>query len=329
MAHEITQRANGFNEMAYVGETPWHGLGQTLKEGASIEEWTTAAGMDWNIQRASVRYPTGYNQNADAWRTLLSQEVLMRSDTKEALGIVSSKFKIVQPREVLEFFRDLTQGAGFSMETAGTLHGGRKYWALAKIGAEAVIKHPSDRVAGYLLLATACDGSMATTGTRTTTRVVCQNTMNIALRGHPDAKISHRSTFDPEALKNELGISREEFHAWAATMRLLANERVSHDRAGRVLFEALTGKDFLKATAADVQECQDKAAFKKMLALFEGDGRGARLDGVAGTAWGLLNSCTEFVDHHVRATSQDNRLESAWFGPGQKLKAKVLDLLTA
>lgn len=329
MAHEITRRANGKDEMAYVGATPWHGLGQTLEHGASIEEWTVAAGMDWNIQRAKVRYATGYGQGADAWREVEGQHVLLRSDSKDSLGIVSSKFKVVQPREVLEFFRDLTEGAGFTMETAGTLHGGRKYWALAKIGADAVIKHASDKVGGYMLLATACDGSMATTGTRTTTRVVCQNTMNIALRGRPDAKISHRSTFDPEAMKDELGISREEFHAWAATMRVLAGERVSHDRAGRVLFEALTGKDFLKANAADVKDCQEKAAFKKMMALFEGDGRGATLDGVRGTAWGLLNAATEFVDHHVRATSQDNRLESAWFGPGQKLKAKVLDLLTA
>lgn len=329
MAHEITRRANGKDEMAYVGATPWHGLGQTLEHGASIDEWTTAAGMDWNIQRAKVRYATGYGQGADAWSEVDGQHVLLRSDTKAPLGIVSSKFKVVQPREVLEFFRDLTEGAGFTMETAGTLHGGKKYWALAKIGADAVIKHSSDKVAGYMLLATACDGSAATTGTRTSVRVVCDNTINIALRGRPDAKISHRSTFDAEAMKDELGISREEFHAWAATMRLLAGERVDRNKADRILFEALTGHDFRKASVRAIEECQEKAAFKKMMALFEGDGRGARLDGVRGTAWGLLNAATEFVDHHVRATTQDNRLDSAWFGPGQKLKAKVLDLLTA
>jgi phage/plasmid-like protein (TIGR03299 family) len=329
MAHNLTIRANGTAEMAYVGATPWHGLGARLEANADRDTWAIAASMDWRIHRATVRYPTGYNQGADSWREMTGQEVLLRSDTKDALAVVSSKFKLVQPREILDFMCELTEGAGFEMETAGTLDGGRKFWALAKIGAEAVIKDKQDRVGGYLLLATACDGSMATVGKRTTVRVVCQNTINAALRGRADAKVSHRSTFDPEAMRDELGISREEFHAWAASMRLLAGERVNHDRAGRVLFEALTGQSFLKATADQVKECQEKAAFKKMMALFEGDGRGARLDGVAGTAWGLLNSCTEFVDHHVRATSQDNRLQSAWFGPGEKMKAKVLDLLTA
>jgi phage/plasmid-like protein (TIGR03299 family) len=255
--------------------------------------------------------------------------VLMRSDTKDAIGFVSSRFKVVQPREILDFMASLTEEAGMTLETAGTLHGGRKFWALAKIGAETVIKDKTDKVGGYLLLATATDGSMATTGKRTTVRVVCQNTMNAALRGRSDAKISHRSTFDAEAMKDELGVSREEFHAWAATMRLLANERIGTDRAERVLIEAITGTELKKQTAAQVEEAREKASFKKMMELFNGQGRGSNLDGVKGTAWGLLNATTEFVDHHVRATSQDNRLESAWFGPGEKMKARVLDLLTA
>jgi phage/plasmid-like protein (TIGR03299 family) len=329
MAHALTIRSNGKAEMAYIGATPWHGLGERLEEGATHEEWAAAAGMDWKIQSGFVRYATGYGQGADAWRTVDDMRVLMRSDTKDSLGIVSARFKIVQPREILDFMADLTAQAGFSLETAGTLHGGRKFWALAKIGAEATIKNAADKVGGYLLLATATDGSMATTGKRTTVRVVCQNTMTAALRGRADAKISHRSTFDAEAMKDELGISREEFNAWAGTMRLLAGERVSADKAERVLIEALTDKRFNTLTSAQVQEAQEKAAFKKMMDLFQGSGRGSNLDGVKGTAWGLLNAATEFVDHHVRATSQDNRLESAWFGPGEKLKVKVLDLLTA
>jgi phage/plasmid-like protein (TIGR03299 family) len=329
MAHELTIKANGRAEMAYVGATPWHGLGQKLEEGASREDWAEAAGMAWKIQSGFVRYATGHGQGTDQWRTVDGARVLMRSDTKDDLGIVSARFNVVQPRQILDFMADLTEQAGFSLETAGTLHGGRKFWALARIGAEAVIKSKADQVGGFLLLATATDGSMAMIGKRTTVCVVCQNTLNAALRGRADAKISHRSTFDAEAMKDELGISREEFQAWAGTMRLLAGERVSNDKAERVLIEAITGKDFAKLHAKEVEEAQDKAAFKKMMDLFNGQGRGSNLDGRKGTAWGLLNACTEFVDHHVRATSQDNRLESAWFGPGEKMKAKVLDLLTA
>ncbi|NUX58675.1 DUF932 domain-containing protein [Paraburkholderia youngii] len=329
MAHALTIRANGKAEMAYIGDTPWHGLGQKLEENASREEWAAAAGMDWRIQQAYPRYATGKDQGAEQWLKVDDSRVLFRSDTKDALGIVSARFKVVQPREILDFMADLTEEAGFTLETAGTLHGGKKFWALAKIGAETIIKSKADQVGGRLLIATATDGSMATVGKRTTICVVCQNTMNAALRGGVDAKISHRSTFDAEALKDELGISREAFHAWAQTMRTLAGETMKQDKAERVLVEALTGKSFKELHAKEVEEAQDKAAFKKMMALFLGDGRGANLEGRKGTAWGLMNACTEFVDHHVRATSIDNRLESAWFGPGEKLKGKVLDLLTA
>jgi hypothetical protein len=95
------------------------------------------------------------------------------------------------------------------------------------------------------------------------------------------------------------------------------------------LVEAITGKTMREMKAGEVNEAQDRAAFKRMIALFEGEARGDSLDGVHGTAWGLVNACTEFLDHQVRATSRDNRLESAWFGPGEKMKARVLELVTA
>jgi phage/plasmid-like protein (TIGR03299 family) len=329
MAHEIT-RTNGFDEMAYVGATPWHGLGQKLAAGANIDEWTVQAGMAWRVQRSKVRFATGRDQGTEQFATLDDQHVLMRSDTKAPLGIVSDRFQIVQPRQVLEFFRDLTEGAGFHLDTAGTLHGGRKFWALAKIGADAIIKDGRDKVGGYLLLATAADGTMATTGKYTGVRVVCNNTMSIALgHGKADAKISHRSKFDAEAMKDSLGIARDGFNEWARTMKMLAMERVGIDSAEQTVFTLLTDKDWDKASAEVVQEARETTGFKTIMALFNGGAKGSQFDGVKGTAWGLLNAVTEYTDHHIRARSQDNRLESAWFGPGDKLKAKALELLTA
>lgn len=329
MSHEITQRANGFNEMAYVGATPWHGLGQKLTAGADIDAWRVEAGMDWKVQRAKVRYAVGHGTTPDDYATVDGQHVLLRSDTKAALGIVSERFKVVQPRDVLEFFRDLTEGAGFAMDTAGTLHGGRVFWALASIGQDAVIKDRRDKVGGYLLLSTACDGTMATTGRFTTVRVVCNNTLSMAVRGKADAKVNHRSVFDPEAMKDELGIARDQFTAWAQTMRLLAMERVSLDTAEQHVFNVLTGKDWDKAHANEITDARDSTGFKSILSLFNGAGKGADLDGAKGTAWGLLNAVTQYVDHEIRARSTDNRLQSAWFGPGEKMKARAVELLTA
>ena len=208
MAHAITQRANGFNEMAYVGNKPWHGLGQELREGATIEEWVVAAGMDWKVQRSKVRYATGAGQGAADFAEWPDFHVLMRSDTKAPLGLVSDGFKVVQPHATLEFFRDLVEVAGFKLETAGTLHGGRKFWALASIGAEDRIVG-RDLVKGKLMLATACDGTMNTIAKNVAERVVCANTLAIALgeRGAPEVRVSHRSTFDAAAVKAQLGVA--------------------------------------------------------------------------------------------------------------------------
>lgn len=110
------------------------------------------------------------------------QKVLYRSDTKAPLSVVSNRYQVVQPREVLEFYRDLTEVSGYELETAGILKGGRKFWALAWTGQTTVLKG-NDQVNGYLLLATSCDGTLATTATPTTVRVVCNNTLTISLNG--------------------------------------------------------------------------------------------------------------------------------------------------
>jgi phage/plasmid-like protein (TIGR03299 family) len=86
------------------------------------------------------------------------QKVLFRSDTNTPLSVVSQRYQVVQPREILEFYRDLTKVSGFELETAGVLKGGKKFWALAKTGQDFALKG-NDVTNGYILLATACDGT--------------------------------------------------------------------------------------------------------------------------------------------------------------------------
>ncbi len=122
--------------------------------------------------------------------------MLYRSDTKTPLSVVSNRYQVVQPREVLEFYRDLTEVSGYELETAGVLKGGRKFWALARTGQSTALKG-NDQIIGYLLLATSCDGTLATTATPTTVRVVCNNTLTIALDGTARAiKVPHNTRFE-------------------------------------------------------------------------------------------------------------------------------------
>lgn len=335
MSHELTIRSNGLAEMAFAGEGAWHGLGQRVERGAAIEEWATAAGMDWSIKRSKVRYAT--SPNAD-FLVDEANHVLFRSDSKAPLAVVSNKFKVVQPREVLEFFRDLADGNGFDIETAGTLFGGRKFWALANIG-ENVTLAGGDKIGGYLLLATSCDGSMNTEARFTTVRVVCNNTLTMA-RDRKDAKVvkvSHRSVFDADAVKDRLGIARGQFAQFSAAMRDLSKARIGAVDAQELTLRLLAGAELDAIVASDkiankakaTQEVVEKVTagkgFKTIMALFDGKALGADMASSKDTAWGWVNAVTQYVDYALPARNVNNRLNSAWFGDGDEMKTDAVE----
>jgi phage/plasmid-like protein (TIGR03299 family) len=249
----------------------------------------------------------------------------------------------------LEFYRDLTEQSGFELETAGVLKGGRKFWALARTGQSAALKG-KDVSNGYILLATACDGTLATTAQFTSVRVVCNNTLAIALRGQNSSagvvKVPHSTKFDAEKIKQQLGIS---VHAWGEhmyEMKQLSQRKVTQQEAA-AYFDAVFNNtnlsiaeqdesiiQFYRNVATPKQINSSKAdnktepngrAMSKVMAMFNGHGRGAELASAKDTAYGLLCSITEFVDHERRAISTDHRLDSAWFGVGANLKQRGLE----
>ena len=307
--------------MAYAGERPWHGLGNKLTTLQPIDVWKRQAGMDWTIEESEVRFITG-SQTVGAIHSFPEQKVLYRSDTKRPLAVVSKRFQVVQPEEVLEFYRDLTEDAGFELETAGVLREGRKFWALARTGQSATLKG-KDQVNGYLLLATACDGSLATTAQFTSVRVVCNNTLQIALGDNRGAvKVPHRSEFNADAVKQQLGITVAPWARFVAQMKDLVACPVDPDSVDGLLRRVLVYPG--QAGKAPVVNEQ---AVRSVRALYDGGGRGAQLASSRGTAWGLLNSVTEYVDHHRRARSDDHRREAAWFGQGAQFKQRAWDEL--
>lgn len=331
MSHELTQRANGKTEMGFVaGTARWHGLGNELKEGATIEEWIIAAGMDWKVQRSKVRYLTGVDQGIDI-QTWEDQHVLFRSDNKKPLGLVSDGFKIVQPKAVLEFFRDLCDTNHFKMRTAGTLFEGRRFWALADIGEESYVLDKADKVKGRLLLVTACDGSLKTTAKFVNECVVCNNTLTVA-RGESGKQtaVSHRSVFNADDVKMKLGLAAGQFEQFIRNARHLAKRHMSVTGADNMTIKLLEGSDaVLRLTHVKVDEVRATRGYKLIMQLFQGNQMGGQLTGRTETAWAWLNAVTEYADHHVSARSDDNRFNSSQFGAGDKMKNDALDLLAA
>lgn len=336
MAHQIEQ-------IAYVGETPWHGLGNQLSPNQPLEVWAQQAGMDWRIESSNVSYMAQNERGQSIIMPFEEQRVLYRSDTHAPLSVVSQRYQEVQPKEILEFYRDLTEQSGFELETAGVLKGGKKFWALARTGQSTALK-AKDVSNGYILLATACDGTLATTAQFTSIRVVCNNTLAIALRGKSSSagvvKVPHSTKFDAEKVKQQLGISVRAWDEHMYEMKQLTQRKVSQQEA-KAYFDAVFNNSTMSISDPEeniiqfyrnvAQQTQEKKpepngrAMNKALEMFNGQGRGAELSSAKDTAYGLLCSITEFVDHERRAMSTDHRLDSAWFGAGADLKQRGLE----
>ena len=181
--------------------------------------------MDWSIEQSDVLY----NVTSDALhiRPFTMSKVFYRSDTQAPLSVVSKRYNVVPPHEVLNFYQDLVQAGRFELETAGVLKGGRKLWALAKTG-QGMKLNGGDIVKSYLLLATSCDGTLSTTAQFTSLRVVCNNTLQMALNDKADAiKVPHSTKFNPKHVKDVLGLGLANRDLFQRNIHELSHRSVS------------------------------------------------------------------------------------------------------
>lgn len=303
--------------MAYVGEVPWHGLGNQVEEGVSIEEMTVQAGLNWSVSKRPVQYPT----EAGGMRAYKDRFVLARDMDDLPYSVVSSKYKPVQPKEIMEFYRELTSLGGFKLETAGSLSDGKRIWALARTG-EAAELLGQDRVEEFLLLATSYDGTFATLAQFTDVRVVCQNTLAAAMRDYETRiSIPHLREFNADEVKQRMGIHRDAWEARRVAMELLARTRVDVAKASEVLYKIFqVPKEVVTAGGIVLKNHADSA-----IELFSQNGMGSDLESANDTAWGVVCSVTEYVDHWKRARGANGRMNSAWFGEGAQLKQRAWD----
>jgi hypothetical protein len=363
VSHEL-DFSTGEAAIAYVGHTPWHGLGFNLEKGASIEEWAKAARMEWEIFRAPVKFDVvrstemtdaekrywEVNKGVDMLTETLiypDKHVLYRSDTNSPLSVVSPSYNIVQPQEVLEFYRDLVGTADMQLETAGVLFGGRRFWALANTGrmvelaGKRVKRKVSaalnddrlqdideyvdvpDTVKGYLLLTTSCDGTLATTAQFTSVRVVCNNTLSIATKdNNTRIRVPHNRVWKPSEVKEQLGFIDEGWNKFSQQLHRLANATAERDRAVEYLVK-LFGEEGVKVedqSPAVKQKCAN------VWSLFTGEGMGSDYTSSDGTWFGLMNAITETMDYHTSHRTTDSRLNNSWYGAGNALKTKAFEL---
>ena len=156
--------------MFYVRKAPWHGLGTRVNEALASKEALRIAGLDWRVLQEPIY--TGMDERVEGYKANI------RDSDRKVLGVVTDRYKVIQNEEASAFTDELL-GEGVRYETAGSLQGGKKVWLLAHMPHEYIIT--GERISPYLLFSNTHDGSGAIRVALTPIRVVCQNTLNLAL----------------------------------------------------------------------------------------------------------------------------------------------------
>lgn len=292
MAHEIDMSNNKAN-MAFTGsrDAIWHKLGQELTPGSSIEEWQVQAGMDWIVKDSNVTFNAMSTEGIPTVKTVTGKKCLYRSDTLASLSIVGEDFNVVQPAEVLEFFRDLTEKHGMVLSTAGCLFGGNRFWALAETGREAEVSK-GDSIKGHLMFVTSVDGTLSNTAKFVSTRVVCNNTLSVAMKegGKVMVRKTHRGVWDPSQAKLDLGLLDSSWDAFMLDLRRLSERKMNDSEV----------ENFFKKTFYDPkhdESSQPLGAKKRVNTLMNLYTNGAGAEYSYGNAYGALNAITNLYTH--------------------------------
>lgn len=269
--------------MMYVREKPWHGLGTMVQEAPTSADALRLAGLDWTVEQKEIELVGGSE-------AIPAYKANVRSSDNKVLGIVGNRYKIVQNSEAFQFTDDLI-GGDVRYETAGSLQGGKLIWLLARLPETEIC---GDKTETYCCFTNTHDGSGAVRVVMTPVRVVCNNTLNLALAGAKRAW-STRHTGDIQAKRAEaqetLDIAGKYMESLAAEADRLANKTVTDERLREIVAE-LFPYDEDKDTdrvKANMKRLRDEY----MVCYFAPDLKKFRK-----TAWGAVNAMADMADHN-------------------------------
>tara|TARA_B110000503_G_scaffold111197_1_gene166440 strand:- start:2044 stop:3000 length:957 start_codon:yes stop_codon:yes gene_type:complete len=310
MAHEL-EFVNGVAQMAYRESKgkPWHGLGTPIGDNLTPREIQQAAGLDWDVEKVDtfIRY------KGDNVKT--GQQALVRSTDGKILTQVGAGWNPVQNSEAFDFFTDFVSAGDMVMDTAGSLKDGQIVWALADVK-DGFSLFNGDEVKGYLLFSNPHQYGKAIDIKFVMERVVCNNTLAVALneKNQPSVRVNHRSVFDAGKVKEILGLSHNKVEKFKEAAEFLGSKQ--YDRAK---LERFFGKIFGESSRDD--KVLSRTAERAMELVENQPGDHFR----PGSWWNAYNAVTYLTDHEL-GRSADTRMASAWFGGNAKRKVEALDV---
>lgn len=296
--------AHAVETMAYAGELPWHGLGVKVAEDLTPREMQEAAGFDWTVEKL----PMFANKGGTDIR-IPSQQALVRSTDNKVLSVIGQNWEPVQNDEAFDFFVDFVKQGNMQMHTAGSLQDGKMVWALAKVDDDFELFN-GDKVESYLLFSNPHQYGKSIDVRFSPIRVVCNNTLTMALNGKAGVSLDHRKAFDAQTVQQTLGLAKESMDEYKEVAEFLGSKKFTQDTLTNYFADVFgksskSEKDNIILTrngqrALEVIDTQPGANYQK------------------GTFWQALNAVTYMTDHEL-ANTRDNRVHSAWFG-GNRVK---------
>lgn len=332
--------------MMYVGHTPWHGQGVKLANPPTAEEAIRAAGLDWDVALCPVSADVLGDDGATELVSVPNYRAVRRVSDGRIYAVVSDGFRPLQNREAFGFFDGMIASGSAEYETAGALRDGARIWVLVKLALPHAEIVPGDRVDAYALLSNSHDGSLAVRAGFTNVRVVCSNTLAASHSQGRYIRIKHttnvkenldvvrdtmhvaRRTFETTVEQYrrlaDVGINQDDFRAYVAEV-FAPEEKPAIEESESALTARLLGGAVQNETteqATDRLLGRAPRNIEKVTECFE-SGAGHELAGK--TLWGAYNAVTEYVQH-VRGNDAAKRLDSAWFGQGDKVNVRALSL---
>lgn len=310
--------------MFSVREVPWHRKGTIVKEALTAAQAITAAGLDWEVTVEPL-----FRAGSKSGFFEVPWLATVRQDTGATLGIVSKRYCPVQNHELFTFFdRVVDPKEGAFYETGGSLLGGRRVWLLAKVPGDFYVPGvEDDLVQNYVLLASSHDGSLCVLAKHTPVRVVCWNTLGMALRGYTQRQVSIKHTTNAVAQLREahkvLGLATKRARELQKAVTALTSVKMN----SKLLQHALK-TIFPSTVEVEGQPPSTKAVRHRetVMELYE-VGAANILKGMRGTGWAFYNAVAEYADHAYPARKGTDTLNRIWFGQAERLKTQAAAVL--
>lgn len=311
MAHNI-EKIDGEYQMAWSGETPWHGLGKKVPNDLTPEQMLEAAGLNWEVEKIPAYAMIGKKKIA------MDHCALVRTSDNRKLAEVTNDWKPIQNADAFEFFDDFIKAGEMEMHTAGSLQNGQIIWGLAKVKESFKLFKGKDEIESYLLFSNFHKYGFSTDVRFTPIRVVCNNTLTLSLSTKSErvVKISHRKDFIADEVKETLGVAKEKLAKYKEMAAFLGSKTYGKKNVVEYFKELMPNS----TKKEDKLETLSRTARMGMAILETQPGA----DYAPGTWWNAFNAATFLVDHTV-GRSADTRLTSSWYGYGRKLKTKALE----